>query len=415
MVTFKPVVFHQVKPKNGAYNVKIRITYKGVSRFLPTTLYCSQADLTRQGKIKPCNTLTKGNELCDRMRATLSDVSPFTLDAHDVDWVVQHIKASMQVESFALDFFEWADEVLAKKKPQTARVCYLAVNSFKEFCHGRIDINDITASLLTEFMEWVDSSPMKRGFGRGQHKTETGDVMHNPGAGARKVNYLRAIYKDAQAKYNDEDADRILIPKYPFGRINLRTPPAKGQKAQSMAVVQMLIDYKPTTDRTQRARDFFLISFLLMGANMADLYDAVPPKDGIWEYHRAKTKDKRADEARMVVYVPDEVQPYIERYKDHTGSHWLNLYREYINTETASRCVSVGLDMICKELGIPTFTMYAARKSWATIARQQGIEKATIDECLAHIGEYKVADIYIEKNWDIINAANAKVISLFKW
>ena len=415
MVTFKPVVFHQVKPKNGAYNVKIRITYKGVSRFLPTTLYCSQADLTRQGKIKPCNTLTKGNELCDRMRATLSDVSPFTLDAHDVDWVVQHIKASMQVESFALDFFEWADEMLAKKKPQTARVCYLAVNSFKEFCHGKIDINDITASLLTEFMEWVDSTPMKRGFGRGQHKTETGDVIHNPGAGARKVNYLRAIYKEAQEKYNDEDAEKILIPKYPFGRINLRTPPAKGQKPQSEDVIQKLIDYKPTTERTQRARDFFLMSFLLMGANIADLYEALPPVDGIWEYNRCKTRDKRADQARMIVYVPDEVLPYIERYKDHTGKHWLNLYREYTNTETASRCVSVGLDMICEELGIPSFTMYAARKSWATIARKNGVEKATIDECLCHVGYYRVADIYIEKNWDIINAANAKVISLFKW
>ena len=63
MVTFKPVVFHQTKPKNGSYNVKIRVTYKGVSRFLPTTLFCTQADLTRQGKIKPGNILAKGNEI----------------------------------------------------------------------------------------------------------------------------------------------------------------------------------------------------------------------------------------------------------------------------------------------------------------------------------------------------------------
>ena len=415
MVTFKPVVFHQVKPKNGAYNVKIRVTYKGVSRFLPTTLYCTQADLTRQGKIKPGNILTKGNELCDRMRATLSDLSPFTLEAHDIDWVIQHMKSILQVETFSLDFFEWADEVLAKKKPQTARVCYLAVNSFREFCHGRIDINDITASLLKEFMAWVDSTPIKRGFGRGQHRTETGDVMHNPGAGARKVNYLRAIYKEAQEKYNDEDAEKILIPKYPFGRINLRTPPARGQKAQSVETIQKLIDYKPTSERTQRARDFFIISFLLMGANIADLYEALPPKDGAWEYNRCKTRERRADQARMIVYIPDEVLPYIERYLDHTGKHWLNLYREYTNTDSASRCVSVGLSTICEELGIPPFTMYAARKSWGTIGRKLGLEKATLDEALAHVGDYRVADIYIEKNWDIINAANAKIISLFKW
>ena len=112
--------------------------------------------------------------------------------------------------------------------------------------------------------------------------------------------------------------------------------------------------------------------------------------------------------------MPKEVLPYIERYKDQTGSHWLNLYREYTNTETASRCVSVGLDTICNELGIPSFTMYAARKSWATLARKFGVEKATVNEGLCHVGD-KVADIYIEKDWDIINAGNAKLISQFRW
>lgn len=415
MISFKPVVFHQVKPKNGAYNVKIRVTYKGVSRFLPTTLFCTQADLTRQGKIKPCNTLTKGNELCDRMRATLADLSPFTLESKDIDWIVQYIKKELSTDTFKLDFFEWADECLEKKQPTTRRVYYLAVNSFKVFCHGKLDINDITASLLKEFIEWVNNSPIPYGKGRGHSETEPGPVKHREGAGERKTEYLRNLYRLAQEKYNDEDTGKIVIPKYPFGRISLRKPPARGQHPVSADIIQRLIDENPTTVRERRAIDYFLISFLLMGANIADLFEATEPINGIWEYKRAKTKEKRADEARMVVYVPDEIKPYIERQKDKTGKMWLNMKNDFSNTTAVSVSISRGFGTICERLGIPHFTHYAARKTWATIARRIGVEKATIDEGLAHVGEYRVADIYIEKNWDLINAANHKVISQFRW
>ena len=43
------------------------------------------------------------------------------------------------------------------------------------------------------------------------------------------------------------------------------------------------------------------------------------------------------------------------------------------------------------------------------------MDKATIDECLAHVGSLRTADIYIEKDWDVINAANRKVLALFSW
>ena len=152
-----------------------------------------------------------------------------------------------------------------------------------------------------------------------------------------------------------------------------------------------------------------------MGANIADLYEALPPINGKWEYCRAKTREHRADNARMVVYVPDEVKPYTERHQDYSGKYWLDLWQNYSSPTSITNTINAGLKTICEGCGHKNFTMYAARKSWATIARQLGIEKATIDECLAHIGDYKIADIYIERNWDIINAANAKVISQFRW
>jgi integrase len=77
--------------------------------------------------------------------------------------------------------------------------------------------------------------------------------------------------------------------------------------------------------------------------------------------------------------------------------------------------VNKGLKEWCEQEGIEPFTFYAVRKSWATIARKKGVEKALVDEGLAHVGDYKMTDIYAERPWDKINEANSKVLALFDW
>ena len=47
----------------------------------------------------------------------------------------------------------------------------------------------------------------------------------------------------------------------------------------------------------------------------------------------------------------------------------------------------------------------------ATIARNElGIDKATVDEMLNHVGSNRIADIYIKKDYKQINIANKKVV-----
>ena len=65
--------------------------------------------------------------------------------------------------------------------------------------------------------------------------------------------------------------------------------------------------------------------------------------------------------------------------------------------------------------GLPPFTFYAARHTWATLARQLGVEKATVDEALGHVGDFPVADIYAQRNWSLAWAANERVLDLFSW
>ena len=52
MLTITPVVLPYNRRKDGSYNVKIRVTWKGKSRYIATNLWCGKDDLTRSFKIK---------------------------------------------------------------------------------------------------------------------------------------------------------------------------------------------------------------------------------------------------------------------------------------------------------------------------------------------------------------------------
>ena len=63
-------------------------------------------------------------------------------------------------------------------------------------------------------------------------------------------------------------------------------------------------------------------------------------------------------------------------------------------------------------------TFYAARHSWATIARSAAlkIDKYTVHEALNHVdADMKITDRYIDRDWSVIWQANAKVLGLLDW
>ena len=59
--------------------------------------------------------------------------------------------------------------------------------------------------------------------------------------------------------------------------------------------------------------------------------------------------------------------------------------------------------------------MGAARHTFASLCRKVGVDKSTVGDCLVHIGDHRITDIYAEKAWDLITQANQKVLDLFVW
>ena len=415
LITFKPIILPGGRRKDGTWPVYIRVTFKGASRRIPTTLTCTAEDLTRSSKIKNATVLERGAELCASMRQACEDVPPFTLEGWTVDDVVKHIRETLAADSFRLDFFQWADTYLKGKTP-TTRVPYVtALNTLERFLGRReLDVTAITRHLLQEFTDFTDSEPkMHMNLRTGEYFAGSKEKMQG-GASARHIAKLSNVFNAAKDRYNDEDSGRILIPRSPFSGLTKKAPASQGQRNLGVELIQRIISAQAPERHIRRALDVFVVSFATMGANLADLWEAKPFEGDVWKYNRKKTRTRRADHAEMQVRIPPELRPFIARLQEGPAGWWLPALHA-IAQRDGTKLLNRSLKIWAEREGVETFTLYAARHSWASIARKTGVEKATVDECLCHVGDFALTDIYAERSWELQDAANRRVLDLFQW
>ena len=416
-IKMRPAVYANHKRKDGSYPVKIVVYFKGKERKLATHIVAEAKDLTRSLHLKQGDALSAAQDMIIKMRAACKDIPYFDLEYRDVDYVVSFIKGKLASEDFRLDFFQFYKDHIKSKKESTRAQYMQALNAFQRFFKkDEVDVNAITRSMVQEFIAFLDAEPKIVVNGKTDKPIKTGKKKTKGGQAARHVYKLSAIYKEAKKKYNDEDAGRILIPRSPFENHDLPIPAPQGQKPLPEEIIQKMIKTETDCKTIRDSLDIAIVSFGLMGMNLADLYEAQEPKDGVLVYYRKKTRDKRADKAEMRINVPECLTPYIERLKGNIKGAWLGRLREKTdNPNYITGYVNKGFAKWCKEQEFERFTFYAFRKSWGTIARRIGVEKAIVDEGLVHVGDYQMTDIYAERPWEQINEANKRVLELFKW
>lgn len=176
------------------------------------------------------------------------------------------------------------------------------------------------------------------------------------------------------------------------------------------------------TTREKLGLDLFFLSFFLVCINAVDLYEMQKSSyvKGRLKYHRTKTKTRRKDKALISIKVEPIAMKLMEKYLDpDKESPFLFVFHKmYSCHDNFTRTINTGLKSICETNDMPVTTMYVARHSWATIARNEcGVSKDDITLALNHKSSDKaerVTDIYLKKNWSMIDKANQKVIAYFE-
>lgn len=400
MATFKYEVCKDRKRKDGTYNVKIRITHNRQVKRLATSVYVTKEDITKGFKIKNQQIIEELEKIIASYRSKCNMLSLYIKDM-SMDDLVQVLTRDNS-EKTDVDFIGFAKEwIEANSQKPGIGIYKSALNALVKFLgRDRLKFKELNYAFLKSFEDYLG------------HRRALSLYM-----GA-----LRHLHNEAKLKYNDEDAGTIRIPWSPFKKYVIPSTPCQRERALDIGLVKAIFDlpYIRNKDGKEKnclfnfAKDMFMLSFSLMGMNSADLYLCTDIENRVITYNRAKTASRRSDRAKMCVAIPSEITWLYEKYKDVTGKHVFSFYKRYGTYQKFNTGINDGLKKIGKILGIEDLEFYSARHSWASIARNElKVDKATVGEALNHVDkENRVTDIYIKKDFSLINEVNQKVVAL---
>lgn len=416
--SFTPVIIPSQKKADGTYNVKIRVTYKRRSKRLSTNLHAAPKDLTRSLNFKDGPVKKAAYDLANKFYEICAEVDYLELQKMEVEDIVKVIDAKAETKKkFHLDFIAYMRQK-ALTKGASERLYVTAANALTRFMRGHVlSVNDINVKFLRSFEEFIRTEPKVVSCFRTGETKKTKVAKGDCRAVSQYLGCVRHIYGLARQEFNEPDLDIYRIPNNPFEYYTVpKQQPAK-RRNKSKEFIQMIIDESAKAKGAEKfILEVFLLSFALEGMNLADLYTCAPAKDRWLIYNRKKTSGRRSDGAEHHVYISDQILPIVERNRDSDGVHMFTFHRRYKDFHTftvnANNAIRRWLE---DHKDVEAFTMYAARHSFASIARRAEIEKATIDEMLCHVGNLRMADVYIEPDWELHRRANEKLLSQFDW
>lgn len=394
MATFKPTIFKDRQREDKTWNVVIRFTHERKVRYISTTMYVCKKDLTASFKIKNQVILDKCEELIKIYRNKINALN-LEINSIDIDAIVGYIKT--KDNKSGIDFIAFARKwCTSHTEVKGIRNYTTALNSFCTF-FGRETIlcSEITVQKMREYEEYL--SDKKR-------------------AQSLYTNAILRLFSEAREYYNDEDNDIIRI-KQNLSKFKPKQQNVAEKRALPEDVIKAMFNLpydgkkvRGYASRHDLAKDCFILSFCLMGMNSADLYNATEFDGEYITYYRTKTKDRRNDNAKMVVKVHPVIQPLIEKYRG--KERVFNFYERFSSMADLNRAINIGLKEIGEEIGVRNLQFYAARHSMATIAiNKVGINKYIVNDMLCHTdSSMKVTDLYIQKDFAPINEANFKLL-----
>ena len=375
------------KNKKKVHPISFLICQGTSKKRIPTDITATDSELTtNQRKLKEP---TKA-KIIEAKRRALQD----KLDALSLELIGQKVDASFIVERITatqgeIDFFTFTDEWLEHSSIKGAKNYATMLNTLEAYLgKRRLAFSTITYNTLKGFEEYLRDKPRAQSLYLGQ---------------------MRHLYREAMRRYNT-DYEQV-IKNDPFLRYKVpRQVLKKGVRALSLEQLLKVYNFKGEPhSRAQLARDCFILSFCLMGMNSVDMYSCTDRKGDTIRYRRAKTKDRRSDEAYIEVVIQPFIKELAKKYKGR--GKVFNFSERYSTASTFNQNLNKGLKDVGEAVGIEGLNFYQARHTFATLSRNlMRFSKSDVDEALNHVGTMDIADVYIAKDFSIINDNNAKLI-----
>ena len=226
-----------------------------------------------------------------------------------------------------------------------------------------------------------------------------------------KMNTISFYMRVMRAVYNRAVNDGLATEKQPFR--NVYTGIDKTEKrAIPLQTIKAIKELYMPSRALHFARDMFLFSFYTRGMSFIDMayLKKTDLSNGILTYKRRKTKQQ------LSIKWEKCMQEIVNKWPSY-NDYLLPIItipgkEERMQYKSCQKNVNMQLDKISKMLKMRKgITMYVARHSWASIAKNMNIPIGVISDSMGHTS-LKTTQIYLSAiDMDVINKANLKILN----
>ena len=318
-----------------------------------------------------------------------------SLEADKMDYTLEILRSRFAGIPKQKTVFTFLQEQISRqgqmKRLGTANTYTSAYLRFKEFCaETDLTFDQLTPDMIEEYEAWLTNRGLMQNTIRF---------------------YLRTLHT-LLCKAIDEgllnDGNKL------FSRVHLAYVPTT-KRAISAGDIRTILQLDLPPDSIMAfARDLFMFSFYTRGMSFVDIayLKKKDLRNGLLSYCRKKTNQQ------ITIAWEQELQEIVDRYSVQTKSthYMLPIIKNTKEAEYVQyKRVQVNVNRALKRIGIMAglklpITMYVARHSWASIARDMDISISVISEGMGH-QSCKTTQIYLDTlDTSKINEANRKII-----
>ena len=367
------------KTKSNTYPIKLRVTHKKERKYYSTGYYSKgqkELDNLFNKDVRGDNKIIRDqlDKILGKAELIINELTEFSYKQFELKFLTKSI------EGVFGSIHEYIDKLKKEKRESTASSYNVSLSSFKKFLRedkrkSKLTFGDITPEWLQDYEDWM--------IKEGNSLSTVGIYLRN----------LRRCYNIAIAKG---------LPKewYPFGKDSYVIPSSSNHKrALSFEQINQIFKYDCIAGTNmEKARDYWMFSYLSQGINMADIANLKWSnlKGDRLEFVRQKTKRTRKKMQKAVkVYLVPEAIEIINRWGVDSRDPEQFIFPIYDSSMSEERKLRVKQQTIKNtnswmakisielELGIkPTFQY--ARHSYSTIMRNTGASVEYISQALGH-------------------------------
>lgn len=413
MATVSAKVFEHHKKADGTYNVKICVHHNNQRKYIDTVHYLVKKQLTTKMKIKDIFINDLIDEQLKGYRKVISELGE-KLNFFNAE----SLKDYLRDKDADVDFIKFCSEHIAQSekdgKKGTAHNHRVVRNSLVDyFKRDAVSITEINSNMLLSYERYLRSertlvlpSGQKNITKQTRSKGLADSGLYN------HMRDLRTLFNAARNLYNNEDLGIYRVKHYPFKKYKIGSAPLTKKRNNTLEQITAIRDCVTTPNsRAEMAKDLYMLSFYLCGMNAVDFYHLTKGniRNCRIDYNRSKTVDQRKDDAFISIKIIDEARPLLEKYLE-------KLSVRYVNSNGLNKALAMGMKQLRKITGLEKLTLYWARHSFATIARNScRMSRDDVAQALNHVdSEHTTTDIYIEKDWRIVDEVQIKVVSLLR-